>query len=306
MLEWASVRGARRPARWRAAQQGARDGARRSGDKGEDHGMGCESEPATRAEGGPGTGPRGKKLIGMELSFFSLFCIRLFRLLLSSVSFLFFSVFFFLRQRLRRSYGLLFRGWRPSFAKGDFRSTGDQLGEGSFLVDATMTMTIGVRAQRHVWGLVGQLRADVKKIGDLGTVAQSRRSTQRTMFAPAKLTVAGTACDLSSSVCLLSPIFPSAVGVYKNLRGLAECQGKAVLCCVHRRALCCIVHGSVDRPLIRKSPSSRPCWCRVRTARPSIWFVPSKGLCALACKVIALASNASTALSLSCLDQSPR
>jgi len=50
-------------------------------------------------------------------------------------------------------------------------------------------------------------QAEYEKLGDLGLVAQAFRNTQRTMFAPPKLTISG---------------------VFNTLKKIAECQGREV------------------------------------------------------------------------------
>ena len=83
------------------------------------------------------------------------------------------------------------------------------------IAEAYGTTLQQVRVKIMVWFLtcvtarhiVLQLKAEMKKIGDLGEVAQSRRSKQKTMFPPPPLTVPG---------------------VHKSLRQLALSSGKQV------------------------------------------------------------------------------
>jgi len=55
---------------------------------------------------------------------------------------------------------------------------------------------------------MAQVKSDVKKTGDLGTVAETSKSNQKTMFKPARLTVKG---------------------VFDKLKEISEMTGHAVI-----------------------------------------------------------------------------
>lgn len=55
---------------------------------------------------------------------------------------------------------------------------------------------------------MAQVKSDVKKTGDLGTVAERSKSNQKTMFKPARLTVKS---------------------VYDKLKDISEMTGQAVI-----------------------------------------------------------------------------
>lgn len=94
---------------------------------------------------------------------------------------------------------------------------GIELGIGESLLIKAISASMG--------RTIAQVKSEFKKVGDLGSVAQNSRTTQRTMFKPKLLTVSGVYQDLKAIAVTSGHSSQSKkVGIITKL--LASCQGE--------------------------------------------------------------------------------